>query len=266
LLFFKYTPLSRKLLPVGIKGIDDTSRRYYIVTNVTEVCHRKKEYMAEQRGLKLSEQFKILITDDSPDVLLMSTTLLRRAGYEVLEASTGKECLDAVRVHHPDLVLLDVILPDMTGIQVCRQIKNDKSLKDIFVILASGVQVSSDNQAEGLDIGADGYIIKPIPNKEFLARIQAGERIKRAEDALREKEKQQQTLISQLETALAEIKTLKGCIPICATCKKIRDDEGCWNQLEAYISEHADVTFTHGICPTCLEQARAVVKKLFKKD
>jgi len=214
----------------------------------------------------MSEQFKILITDDSPDVLLMSTTLLRRAGYEVLEASTGKECLDAVRVHHPDLVLLDVMLPDMTGIQVCRQIKNDKSLKDIFVILASGVQVSSDNQAEGLDIGADGYIIKPIPNKEFLARIQAGERIKRAEDALREKEKQQQTLILQLEEAIAEIKTLKGCIPICATCKKIRDDEGYWNQLEAYISKHTDATFTHGICPTCLEQARAEVKKLFKKD
>jgi DNA-binding response OmpR family regulator len=215
---------------------------------------------------RVSKQFKVLVTDDGPEIRLMSTMLLRRAGYEVLEASTGQECLDVVQVHHPDLVLLDVMLPDITGIQVCRQIKNDESLKDIFVILASGIQVSSEHQADGLDIGADGYIIRPIPNKEFLARVQAGERIKKAEDALREKERQQQTLISQLEEALTEIKTLKGCIPICATCKKIRDDEGYWNQLEAYISKHTDATFTHGICPACLEQARAEVKKFFKKD
>jgi DNA-binding response OmpR family regulator len=214
----------------------------------------------------MSKQFQVLVTDDSPQILLLSTALLRRAGYEVLEASTGQECLDAVRVHHPDLVLLDVMLPDMTGVQVCREIKNDKSLDDIFVILASGVQISSEHQAEGLDIGADGYIIRPISNKEFLARVQAGERIKRAEDALREKERQQQTLISQLKEALAEIKTLKGRIPICATCKKIRDDEGYWNQLETYISEHTDAVFTHGICPECLEQARAEMKGLFKKD
>jgi DNA-binding response OmpR family regulator len=182
---------------------------------------------------RVSKQFKVLVTDDGPEIRLMSTMLLRRAGYEVLEASTGQECLDVVQVHHPDLVLLDVMLPDITGIQVCRQIKNDESLKDIFVILASGIQVSSEYQADGLDIGADGYIIRPIPNKKFLARVQAGERIKKAEDALREKERQQQTLISQLEEALTEIKTLKGCIPICATCKKIRDDEGYWNQIRS---------------------------------
>jgi DNA-binding response OmpR family regulator len=214
----------------------------------------------------MSKQFKVLVTDDDPEIRLMSTMLLRRTGYEVLEASTGQECLDSLRVHYPDLVLLDVMLPDMTGTQVCRQIKNDENLKDIFVILASGIRISSENQAEGLDIGADGYIVRPIPNKEFLARIQAGERIKRAEDALREKERQQQTLISQLEEALAEIKTLKGCIPICATCKKIRDDEGFWNHLEAYISKHTDATFTHGICPTCLEQAKTEMKKVLKKD
>ena len=214
----------------------------------------------------MSKQFKVLVTDDNPEIRLMSTMLLRKTGYEVLEASTGQECLDALRVHHPDLVLLDVMLPDMAGTQVCKQIKTDENLKDIFVILASGIQISSENQAEGLDIGADAYIVRPIPNKEFLARVQAGERIKRAEDALREKEGQQQTLILQLEEALAEIKTLKGCIPICATCKKIRDDEGYWNHLEAYISKHTDATFTHGICPTCFEQAKSEMKKILKKD
>ena len=213
----------------------------------------------------MNKQFKVLITDDDPEIRLLSTMLLGRAEYEVLEASTGEECLDIVRTQHPDLVLLDVMLPDISGVQVCKQIKNDKSLKDIFVILASGIRISSENQADGLDIGADGYIIRPISNKEFLARIQAGERIKRAEDLLREKEEQQQTLISRLEEALSEIKTLKGCIPICASCKKIRDDEGYWNQLEAYIGKYTDAVFTHGLCPECVEKYKVEMKKLSKK-
>jgi DNA-binding response OmpR family regulator len=213
----------------------------------------------------VQEQFKILVVDDNPEILLLSAVILRKAGYEVLEATTGKGCLDIVQTLHPDLVLLDVMLPDMTGIQICKQIKSDKNLEDIFVILASGIQVSSENQADGLDIGADGYIVRPISNKEFLARVQAGERIKRAEDALREKEREQQKLIAQLKEALAEIKTLKGFIPICASCKKIRDDEGYWNQLEAYITKHTDAIFSHGLCPDCAEQYRAEMKKLLKK-
>jgi hypothetical protein len=90
-------------------------------------------------------------------------------------------------------------------------------------------------------------------------------RIKRAEDALREKEKEQQKLISELQEALAEIKTLKGFIPICASCKKIRDDEGYWNQLETYISKHTDAVFSHGICPECAEKYREEIKELTKK-
>ena len=213
----------------------------------------------------MSKQFKVLVVDDSSDILLLSTSILRRAGYDVLEASTGKECFDAVQTNHPDLVVLDVMLPDMTGMDVCRQMKNDKRSEDIFVILASGIQISSERQAEGLDIGADGYIVRPISNREFLARVQAGERIKRAEDALREKEREQEQLVSQLKEALAEIKTLKGFIPICALCKKIRDDEGYWDQLEAYISKHTDAKFTHGLCPECVEKYRAEMKNLSKK-
>jgi DNA-binding response OmpR family regulator len=203
----------------------------------------------------LIKQFRVLVTDDNPDILLMYTMLLKGAGYVVLEASTGRECLNAARIHHPDLVLLDVMLPDMTGVQVCKQIKNDEKLKDIFVILASGIQVSSEHQAEGLDIGADGYIVRPISNKEFLARIQAGERIKRAEDTLRGNEREQEKLVSQLREALVEIKALRGLIPICTSCKKIWDDEGYWDQLESYLSKHTDAVLTRGLCPECFRKA-----------
>lgn len=212
------------------------------------------------------KQFTVLVVDDYAGNLFLSTTLLKSAGYEALEATTGQECLDAVHDYRPDLILLDVMLPDMSGIDICRKIKNDRNLKDIFVILISGIQVSSEHQADGLDVGADGYITRPISNKEFLARVQAGERIKRAEDALRVKERQQQELIRQLTEALSEIKTLKGCIPICAWCKKIRNDEGCWDQLENYISKHTDASFSHGLCPDCFEKSRNEIKELSKKS
>ena len=131
---------------------------------------------------------KILVTDDDPDVLLLTTTVLRRAGYEVLAASTGQEGLMATRAHRPDVVLMDVVLPDISGIEACRQIKEDEDLKDIFVVLTSGVQTSSEHQVTGLNIGADGFIVKPVSNKELLARVQSMVRIKRVEEALRASE------------------------------------------------------------------------------
>ena len=213
----------------------------------------------------MKDRIKILVTDDDPDVLLLTSSVLTRAGYEVLEARTGKECLEIMHTHHPDLVLLDVVLPDMKGSTVCRHIKADPDMQGTFVILVSGVQVSSEYQAKGLNIGADGYIVKPISNKELVARVQAMERIKKAEDALREKEQQQEKLIRKLQEALAEIKTLKGFIPICASCKKIRDDEGYWNQLEAYISKHTDAIFSHGICPECAEKFRDEIRSHHKQ-
>jgi DNA-binding response OmpR family regulator len=205
---------------------------------------------------------RILVADDDPTVLLLFTTLLVDEGYDVRGATTGHECLDAVRSQHPDIVLLDVMLPDMTGVEVCRRIKSEPGLEGTFVILVSGARVSSDYQAEGLNVGADGYIVKGVTNREFLARIQSLVRIKRAEDALREKEEEQRKLISELEKALAEIRTLKGLIPFCASCKKIRDDEGYWHHVEIYVGKHTDAVFSHGICPECAER---LYPKYFKK-
>jgi diguanylate cyclase (GGDEF)-like protein/PAS domain S-box-containing protein len=131
---------------------------------------------------------KILVVDDDATVLLLFTTLLADEGYEVYEAITGQGCLDTVRSQHPDIVLLDVMLPDMTGVEVCRRIKTEPGLQGTLVILVSGARISSEYQAEGLDIGADGYIVKGVSNREFLARIQSLVRIKRAEDALQASE------------------------------------------------------------------------------
>jgi PAS domain S-box-containing protein len=115
----------------------------------------------------------------------MTAEVLRRAGYEVVEAKTAKESLDAARSNHLDLALLDVMLPDGSGVGVCSQLKQMPELQNILVLLTSGIRISSESQADGLLGGADGYLIKPISNKELVARVQGMERIKRAEDALR---------------------------------------------------------------------------------
>jgi diguanylate cyclase (GGDEF)-like protein/PAS domain S-box-containing protein len=155
----------------------------------------------------MGKSIKILAVDDDPYLLALTSEILKRAGYQVLVASTGKECIEIVRTDHPDLVLLDVVLPDVTGVQVCRQIKDDQQLRGTLVILMSGVKVSSDYQADALNIGADGYIVRPISNKELLARVQAMERIKRAEDALQASELRYRRLF---ETAQDGILILDG--------------------------------------------------------
>ena len=82
---------------------------------------------------------------------------------------------------------------------------------------------------------------------------------KRAEEALQEATREREKLIKELQHALTNIKTLQGLIPICANCKKIRDDKGFWNQVESYISQHTNAEFTHGVCPDCAKKLYGVL-------
>ena len=189
----------------------------------------------------------ILVVDDDPDIRLATARVLDKAGYSVAEAENGTEALGLIHETRPDLVLLDVVLPDMDGYEVCRRIKTDQHLKGTYVLMVSGTRTASDDQSAGLEIGADGYINRPLPNREILARTQAMFRIVHAE---RERDR----LIGELQEALAKIKTLSGLLPICSYCKKIRDEKGYWNQVEVYIQKHSDADFSHSICSECMEK------------
>jgi len=134
----------------------------------------------------MSQPAKILIIDDNPVVRFNVVHLLKSAGFIVIEAATGEEGRRLADVEAPDLVLLDVMLPDINGVEVCRQIKSRHDTSNLFVVLLSAVEVSSDSQVAGLEAGADGYIARPIENRELLARVQALLRIRRAESALRQ--------------------------------------------------------------------------------
>jgi len=145
-------------------------------------------------------------------VLYNVAHLLKTAGFHVIEATTGKECLSLARTEAPDLVLLDVMLPDVNGVELCRQIKASPETSQLFVVLLSSVEISPDSQVTGLEAGADGYIARPIENRELLARVQALLRIKQAESALRkahdELEKRVVERTAELSHANAALKAL----------------------------------------------------------
>jgi len=195
----------------------------------------------------MGERIRILVVDDDQDILFSMTKILRTAGYEVYEAESGTSCLRMVSEKNPDLILLDVVLPDISGYEICQLIKAEKRRRPTYVVLLSGIKTAPDDQSEGLEMGADGYLVRPISKRELLARVKAMERIIRAE-------RERDELIEKLQKALAEIKTLKGFLPICSSCKKIRDDKGYWTQIEAYIRDHSEAEFTHGICPDCFKK------------
>lgn len=142
--------------------------------------------MREARDKLMETTVSILVVDDDPDIRSAVVRLLRNAGYPVAEAENGETALRLVRETRPDLVLLDVMLPDTDGYEICRTIKADKELKNTYVILLSGKKTGSDDLSEGLEIGADGYVARPVSNRELLARVQSMVRIIRAEANLKQ--------------------------------------------------------------------------------
>ena len=145
---------------------------------------------------------RILVVDDEPAILEVFSTILLSAGYEVWKAANGKECLQMTRKRRPDLVLLDVRLPDLNGIDVCRQIKADAALLDTFVVLVSGKAISAADKMDGAEIGADDYMVKPVNPDEFLARIQTIVRLHDTTAALRASEQHYRRLVEILPDAV----------------------------------------------------------------
>jgi signal transduction histidine kinase len=138
------------------------------------------------------------LVDDDPQILEVFSELLRLKDYEVWAAGTGGEGLRLTRERRPDLVLLDVRLPDLSGFEVCRRIKTDPALQDVFVVLLSGEATSPAQKAGGLDTGADEYLTKPIDGQELLARIRTVARLQETTAALRAGEQHYRRLTEEM--------------------------------------------------------------------
>lgn len=187
----------------------------------------------------------VLIVDDTPiNIQILNETL--ETEFNTYFALNGEEALQMVSSLQPDLILLDIMMPAMDGFEVCRRLKEVEVHKNIPVIFITALG-QPEEESRGLTLGAADYVTKPFNPELVLLRVRNHIELKNRRDAL-----EQRTV--ELEKALAEIKTLQGILPICAACKKIRDDQGYWQQLEVYISGHSAAEFSHGICPACAKE------------
>jgi DNA-binding response OmpR family regulator len=119
-----------------------------------------------------------IVIDDDPTNRELLTTILGQEGCSARGAATGKEGLEELAREVPDLLILDVILPDINGLDLCSKIKGDPAYADLLVILVSGNKVSPDEQVVGLEIGADDYITRPFEKRELVARVRAAYRLR----------------------------------------------------------------------------------------
>ncbi len=181
----------------------------------------------------------IMIVDDAAENLRILIELLKD-NYQLIPLKSGKLALEKLIMEPlPDLVLLDIVMPDMDGYEVCTRIKADPRTKEIPVIFITAVSEVMDD-AKAFELGAVDYVPKPFNPLTVKARVNTHIKLNRT--------------LKELQNALKDIKTLSGFIPICASCKKIRDDKGFWNQVEIYIQDRSDAQFSHGICPDCKDK------------
>lgn len=172
------------------------------------------------------------MVDDNPENLRLLGGVLEQQHYSIAFAVNGREALDFVQAEKPDLILLDIMMPGEDGYSVCKKLKRRKDTRMIPVIFLTA-RTESVDIVKGFEFGGVDYVTKPFHSAELLARVKTHIDLKRARD---------------------EIKTLRGLLPTCAWCRRIRNEKGEWESIEKYVQEHTEADFSHGMCPDCLAE------------
>jgi response regulator RpfG family c-di-GMP phosphodiesterase len=144
------------------------------------------------------------------------------------------------------MAILDWMMPGMDGPTICQRARTMPSAHAAYLILLTA-RIDSVDIVAGLDAGANDYVTKPFQPAELRARLRVGARVLDLQSRLANR-------VRELEIALKQVKQLRGLLPICMYCKKIRNDGDYWQQVEAYISDHTGAEFSHGICPDCYDK------------
>lgn len=190
---------------------------------------------------------QILIADDEKVTRIRLEKALIQWGFDVESFSNGETAWQ--RLEEPDpprLCLIDWQMPGMDGSELCRRVR-EKFPEEYFYLIMLTARQGIDNVIEGLKSGADDYVTKPFVSRELRSRIDVGVRVIGLERMLAKK-------VFQLEKALEDVKQLRGLLPICSYCNKIRNDNDYWEQVESYITRFSNVEFSHSICPDCYQK------------
>ena len=193
---------------------------------------------------------RILVAEDDSVTRRILESTLGRLGWDVITAADGTAAWTALETlrgkEAPELVLLDWMMPGMDGIEICRKLRSTPRFELVYIILLTS-RTEKEDLAMALTAGANDYITKPFHPAELESRVRVGQRMVRLQSSLAAR-------IKELEAALSEVKRLQGLLPICSYCKKVRNEENYWQQVESYLSSHSEVKLTHGICPSCVEK------------
>jgi CheY-like chemotaxis protein len=176
---------------------------------------------------------KILAVEDDPVALAVLRQALRRLGHDGVEASDGQAAWERLQAEPVRVVVSDWLMPRMDGLELCRRIRGQVGAEYTYFILLTGNDAKADNQRSAADAGVDDFLTKPLNFEELWMRLRVAERILRFA-----------TQVQQLEEML----------PICSYCKKIRDDQNYWQQIEGYINQRTGSEFSHSICPDCYKK------------
>ena len=188
-----------------------------------------------------NKAIKILVAED--DYLVSEDIIrsLRAQGYiNIMEAADGEEAFEKTRSLRPDIVLMDIMMPKLDGISAALKIQECCPTP---IVILSAYEAPDSAKLAGV-AGVSAYLTKPPRPGELERAIIIA--LARHADMM-----ELRRLNKELEQALNKVKTLSGFLPICASCKKIRDDKGYWQQIESYIRDHSEAEFSHGICPEC---------------
>jgi PleD family two-component response regulator len=207
------------------------------------------DHLFEEATLNL-----LVVDDDRITLKFVEGCLKRNFNCAISTAENGRDALELFFEKPPDIMVTDWMMPGLDGLEVCRFVRSLAHGDFVYIIMLTG-RTDRLDVVEGLGAGADDYIVKPFNQDELIARVSSGARVISAQKALRRANE-------ELKAALAQIKTLKGLLPICMDCKKIRDDQDYWRDVEEYISNMTDAAFSHGLCPECMAKRMAEIDKM----
>ncbi|MDB6018294.1 MAG: hypothetical protein JWR19_2783 [Pedosphaera sp.] len=208
--------------------------------------------MQFRRFYFMNKPLRVLIIEDSEDDAFIFLRQLTKGGYEPVSerVETRKAMITALDKQRWDVIISDYYMPNFSGLDALGLLK--ETGLDVPFIIVSGA-IGEDIAVEAMKLGANDYVMK----KNLSRLVVSIERELREAAGRRERrrmEEERTTLIQELTDALAKIKTLNGLLPICASCKNIRDDRGYWQKVESFIEAHTQAEFTHGICPDCRQK------------
>lgn len=197
---------------------------------------------------------KILVADDDLVSRGLLESYLKDWGYSPLTADDGREALALLKGSDaPPLAILDWMMPYFSGPELCRELQALQGPVPSYIILVTS-KTDKRDIVRGLEAGARDYVTKPYDAAELRARVDVGKKVVELQELLHRR-------ITELEQAAAQIRQLRGLLPICYRCKKVRDDAGYWSEVETYVAAHSDATFTHALCPGCYPAAMAAVRQ-----